>query len=216
MSRIINYDALGVFLLNDEDGSIVERIKQDHEKVTSKIVFEIFRRWLRGEGQTNGNTTPVRTWERLVYYLRRVKNVALAEDIELILQACTEEKRKCSWREKEQIYQDKAAEAECFQELKPPTCNLHVIVTAAVTILMCIISGIVIVCYYSGKRNTRDASTMLAAVNIVDITITKQPKNTMILIGGRLYLICRATNPHNMKMKYEWFLIQAKGSMCSI
>ena len=152
MGRINDYDILGVFLLNDNDGSIVERIKQD-KKVTSKIVFEIFRRWLKGEGQKNGNTTPNRTWERLVYYLRQIENIALAEDIESILQACTEEKYKCSQRENEQIYhvpQDKAA--ECFQELEPPVFNLHII-TAAVTVLIGIISGIIL-CYYSGKRST--------------------------------------------------------------
>ena len=153
MSRINDYDMLGVFLLNDKDGSIVERIKQD-KKVTNKIVFEIFRRWLRGEGQKNGPTTPIRTWDRLVYYLRQTENIVLAEDIELILQACTEEKHKCSRRDKEQIYQDKAA--ECFQEFESPTCNLHILITSVVTVLICIISGIVIILlyhYHSGKRD---------------------------------------------------------------
>jgi hypothetical protein len=54
---------------------------------------------------------------------------------------------------------------------------------------------------------------MLAAV---DIIITKQPENTKVPIGGKLHLVCRAANPHNRKMKYEWFLIQANGGMCSI
>jgi hypothetical protein len=51
---------------------------------------------------------------------------------------------------------------------------------------------------------------------VVDITITKQPENTKVPIGGKLHLVCRATNPHNRKMKYEWFLIQANGGMCNI
>jgi hypothetical protein len=56
-----------------------------------------------------------------------------------------------------------------------------------------------------------DPPTIPAAV---DITITKQPENTEIPIGGKLHLVCRATNPHNRKMKYEWFLIQANGGTC--
>jgi hypothetical protein len=154
MSRINDYDKLGVFLLNDEDGNTVERIKQD-KKVTNNIVFEIFRRWLRGEGQKNRNTTPNRTWERLVYYLRLIGNIALAEDIELILQECTEEMQKCNNLRREKEYQDKAA--ECIPEIEPPGFNLHVIITAAVTILIGIVSGIIIVlCYYSGKRSSRE------------------------------------------------------------
>ena len=135
---------LGVFLLNDKDGRIVERIKQD-KKVTNKIVFEMFRRWLQGEGhnQKNGNTRPNRTWERLVYYLRLIKDITLAEDIESVLQACIEEKHKCSQREKEQIYsipQDNEFETSRF--------NLYSIIAS---VLVGIIGGIMF-CYCSGKN----------------------------------------------------------------
>lgn len=146
IERINDYNKLGVFLLDDKDGSIVERIEQD-KKDTSKIVFEIFSRWLRGEGKASSN----RTWERLVHYLRKIKNIALAEDIDSILQVCTVGKYRCSQGEREQIYQDKAA--EYFQELEPPGFNLHnIIITAAVTILTGIISGtIMLLCYFPGK-----------------------------------------------------------------
>ena len=48
----------------------------------------------------------------------------------------------------------------------------------------------------------------------VDITISKQPKDLVVPIGEELRLVCRATNPHNKNMKYEWFLIQANGGTC--
>lgn len=50
----------------------------------------------------------------------------------------------------------------------------------------------------------------------VDITVTKQPKDSKVPIGGKFHLVCIATNPHNKKMKYEWFQIQANGSMYSL
>ena len=123
MDRIIDYDTLGMYLLNDKDGSIMQRIKQDY-KVTDKIVREIFLRWLRGEGQKNGNIKPDWTWGRLVYYLKRAKYIALAEEVQSILRACNcvEEKLRCgrdSHREKVQMYcvpQDKDKSAEHCQE----------------------------------------------------------------------------------------------------
>ena len=45
----------------------------------------------------------------------------------------------------------------------------------------------------------------------VDINITKQPEDSMVPIGEKLQLFCRATNPYNKKMKYKWFQIQANG-----
>ena len=48
----------------------------------------------------------------------------------------------------------------------------------------------------------------------VDITVNKQPEDSMVPIGGKLHLFCSATNPHNKKMKYEWFQIQANGGTC--
>ena len=89
MDRIgSDYDTLGTHLLNDEDGGIMRTIEHDKNKVTGKILNEVFHRWIKGQGQKNGKKT--NTWEMLVKYLKHVKLMALADEIEAVLQFCTE------------------------------------------------------------------------------------------------------------------------------
>ena len=83
-----DYDTLGTYLLNDEDGGIMRTIEHDKNKVTGKILNEVFHRWVKGQGQRNGKNR--NTWETLVKCLKHSKLMALADEIETVLNFCTE------------------------------------------------------------------------------------------------------------------------------
>ena len=67
--------ALGHFLLNDEDGSIMETIVDNSICNNEAVNREIFRRWLAGSG-----VQPV-NWKKLVEALQKFKLKELANDI---------------------------------------------------------------------------------------------------------------------------------------
>ena len=81
------YNTLGTFLLNDNDGVILQWIKSDL-KHSSEILDKIFDHWVRGEGQVGRERS--NTWRKLVEYLRIAKLHALADKIESVLKFCTE------------------------------------------------------------------------------------------------------------------------------
>ena len=81
------YNTLGTYLLNDKDGGIMQTIERDY-KFTEKILGEVFHRWIEGQGQKDGEKT--NTWEMLVKYLKHAKLMALADEIEFVLQFCTD------------------------------------------------------------------------------------------------------------------------------
>ena len=81
------YNTLGTFLLNDNDGVILQRIENDF-KHSSEILDKIFDRWVRGEGQIGRERS--NTWEKLVECLRNSKLHALADKIESVLKFCAE------------------------------------------------------------------------------------------------------------------------------
>ena len=85
--RISDYDTLGMFLLNDETGGILEEIKQDY-RFSKQRKDEIFDRWIKGEGQFG--IMKSNTWGMLVKSLRDSELNALADKIESILQFCTD------------------------------------------------------------------------------------------------------------------------------
>ena len=62
-------------------------IERDH-KYTEKILGEVFYRWIKGQGQKDGMKT--NTWGMLVKYLQRAKLMALADEIESVLEFCAE------------------------------------------------------------------------------------------------------------------------------
>ena len=70
---------LGLVLLEDRDGSLVEQIVSDCHHVASDIVGDILGRWVRGRGQQ-----PV-TWRTLVKVLYAIFLPQLAACIELSL-----------------------------------------------------------------------------------------------------------------------------------
>ena len=59
------YTALGLLLLNDEDGAVVTAIISQHQLNATNIVLEILMRWVRGEGKEA-------TWRTLVGTLRDI------------------------------------------------------------------------------------------------------------------------------------------------
>ena len=80
----VGYFTLGTYLLNDEDGGTIRKIERDY-KFTEKILEEVFHRWLTGQGLKGKNT-----WETLIKYLKHTKLMVLVDEIESVLQFCTE------------------------------------------------------------------------------------------------------------------------------
>ena len=70
-----SYTMLGVLLLQDEDGALVQAIVSQHLLNASNITLDILSRWLRGEGKQ-----PV-TWQTLTDTLKDVGLVELASSI---------------------------------------------------------------------------------------------------------------------------------------
>ena len=70
------FSELGIFLLNDETGAIVEALENECNKNAVKINMAIFRKWLQGKG-----AQPV-SWSTLIDVLRKIGLCILADDIE--------------------------------------------------------------------------------------------------------------------------------------
>ena len=76
MQRVgTQYTDLGLILLNDEDGSIVEQITSEYQLNAINITREILKRWIRGEGKQ-----PV-TWKTLTDALTAIGLTELAKCI---------------------------------------------------------------------------------------------------------------------------------------
>ena len=71
---------VGIVLLNDERGAIVDSIADEFRGNARNINLEILKRWLRGEG------IPDRSWQTILGVLR-VHCGALAESVEEALTA---------------------------------------------------------------------------------------------------------------------------------
>ena len=70
------YSKMGVFLLKDETGAVVQALENEHMKDAEKINIDIFSRWLQGKG-----AQPV-AWSTLIGVLRKIGRCVLADDIE--------------------------------------------------------------------------------------------------------------------------------------
>ena len=70
------FTELGIFLLNDETGAIVEALENECNKNAKKVNMAIFREWLQGKG-----AQPV-AWSTLIDVLRKIGLGTLADDIE--------------------------------------------------------------------------------------------------------------------------------------
>ena len=70
-----NYHDFGIFLLNDEDGSIIDSIEIKCREEPNRITKEILKRWLQGRG-----VGPV-TYATLVKILKKTELNVLAQTI---------------------------------------------------------------------------------------------------------------------------------------
>lgn len=70
------YSKLGIFLLKDDTGAIVEALKQEHLLNCEEINMAIFKKWLQGK-----DAQPV-AWSTLIDVLREIGLHILADDIE--------------------------------------------------------------------------------------------------------------------------------------
>ena len=82
----IQWQMVGIALLNDVDGTIVRSIDADYGSDVKSINLEILRRWICGRG------IPDHTWQGLLGVLR-VHCAALAESVEEALNI--EEGKSC-------------------------------------------------------------------------------------------------------------------------
>lgn len=70
-----SYSKMGVFLLNDETGAVVQALEKEHMKDAENITMAIFSRWLQGKG-----AQPV-AWSTLINVMRKIGLCILADDI---------------------------------------------------------------------------------------------------------------------------------------
>ena len=70
------YPTLGIFLLEDDNGVLVEAIEQENHHKVEGITCAIFKRWIRGTGRK-----PT-TWRTLVGVLRQSQLATQAGAIE--------------------------------------------------------------------------------------------------------------------------------------
>ena len=89
----VKWSMVGILLLDDSDGSIVEAIEREYRDNAFEINRKILARWITGQG------TVECTWQGLIGVLRTVNREALAESIEEALttdKATDSEPGKCS------------------------------------------------------------------------------------------------------------------------
>eukprot|EP00731_Ephydatia_muelleri_P005504 Em0002g1680a len=72
----VNYSTFGIFLLNDDNGTLVDALKSQHLLNAENITTAILQRWLEGKGKT-----PV-SWATLIGALRQATLNTLADQIE--------------------------------------------------------------------------------------------------------------------------------------
>ena len=70
------YPKMGVFLLKDDTGAVVQALELEHMRDAEKINMAIFSRWLQGNG-----AQPV-AWSTLIGVLGKIGLCVLAGDIE--------------------------------------------------------------------------------------------------------------------------------------
>lgn len=70
------YFNMGVLLLKDETGAVVQALEHEHMRNAERINQDIFSRWLQGKG-----AQPV-AWPTLIGVLRKIGLCVLADDIE--------------------------------------------------------------------------------------------------------------------------------------
>ena len=75
-----HYDVLGTLLLQDNDGTVTQAIRDQYQRDAEKINREILQRWIQGKGRQ-----PVQ-WSTLIVVLKKIELSELAKKIEEVLQ----------------------------------------------------------------------------------------------------------------------------------
>ena len=75
----VRYNAFGIFLLNDNDGSVTDALQKTCMRDSDEINLKISRKWLQGEGKL-----PI-TWVTFLRVLKNIDMKPLAFDIEASL-----------------------------------------------------------------------------------------------------------------------------------
>ena len=73
------YTKLAMFLLDDDNCTTVDSLKDQYRGVPEEIVRAVYQKWINGAGRQ-----PV-TWQTLVDVLRKIELSSLAEEIETVL-----------------------------------------------------------------------------------------------------------------------------------
>ena len=75
-----DYNLLGIFLLQDEDGTVTDAIADEHHHNAFKVNYDILKQWIQGKGMQ-----PVQ-WSTLIDVLKEIELSELAKKIEESLQ----------------------------------------------------------------------------------------------------------------------------------
>ena len=75
-----DYNLLGIFLLQDEDGTVTDAIADERHHNPFKVNYEILKQWIQGKGRQ-----PVQ-WSTLIDVLKKIELSELAKKIEESLQ----------------------------------------------------------------------------------------------------------------------------------
>ena len=74
-----HYDVLGTLLLQDNDGTVTQAIRDQYHHDAAKINYDIMRQWIQGKGRQ-----PVQ-WSTLIDVLKKIELSVLAKKIEDVL-----------------------------------------------------------------------------------------------------------------------------------
>ena len=134
--RISDYVTVGTFLLNDDQGVIMDEILDDHKNAKERK-HELFKRWIRGEGQKGREKS--NTWGMLVKSLKFAEENDLADKIESVIEFCEDQNvhrdKKCkSGNAQHNVMQEKATETVLNSVV---IVCVTIILGAAVTVIIC-------------------------------------------------------------------------------
>lgn len=68
-----------MFLLNDDNGNIVQSLEMEHQRNPERIMNEVFKRWIAGTGKR-----PI-SWDTLIAVLKDVELNTLADELQDVL-----------------------------------------------------------------------------------------------------------------------------------
>ena len=74
--EISDHYSFSIQLLEDESGNILSLISHDVGNSHERILQEVFKKWLNGQGK------PIKTWKTIVQVLKDLKMLRLAERLE--------------------------------------------------------------------------------------------------------------------------------------